>query len=375
MPPAAEPVAERDHAPVSSRQTADRLRTAISHARMMVYHTDRDLRYRWIINPHPGFAPDEVLGRRDDEFLPPEQAAPLIALKQSVLRNGAGRREAITLHTRLGEQTWDFSVDPLRDAGGAITGLSVTAFEVTERKEKEDQLRLANQRLRQVNDDLEQFTYIASHDLRAPLRGVKALAGWISEELEGHEISDGVRRRLDLLVGRIQRMEALLADLLAYARTGQGEGEIEEVELCALVREVVETSDLPSGFTVRCASHPPVFHTHRTPLETVLRNLIANAIKHHDRDTGEIVVDAAPGAGMVVFAVADDGPGIDPKFRERVFRMFTTLKPRDKVEGSGMGLAIVKRIVALRGGHVWLEPRPDARGTMVKFAWPLGAVE
>jgi signal transduction histidine kinase len=113
----------------------------------------------------------------------------------------------------------------------------------------------------------------------------------------------------------------------------------------------------------------PVLWAHAAPLEQVLRNLINNAIKHHPTGQGLVRVGASACPGGYEFTVTDDGAGIPAEFAAKVFQMFQTLKPRDEVEGSGMGLAIVKRIVEWQGGRIWFEPGPDGRGTTFRFTW------
>ncbi|HMN30962.1 MAG TPA: sensor histidine kinase, partial [Caldilineaceae bacterium] len=116
--------------------------------------------------------------------------------------------------------------------------------------------------------------------------------------------------------------------------------------------DIVETLAPPPDFKIQLTSSAPVIRTERVPLETVLRNLIGNALKHHHQTDGNITIALDKRDGWWEFAVSDDGPGIDPQFYERIFELFQTLQPRDKVEGSGMGLAIVRRIVETRGGKV-----------------------
>ena len=125
----------------------------------------------------------------------------------------------------------------------------------------------------------------------------------------------------------------------------------------------------PPTITISIEGQLPTFKTHPTPLEQVFRNLIGNAVKHHPGPQGRIVVSCQEQGDRYVFAVADDGEGIPAQYAERVFEMFQTLKPRDQVEGSGMGLAIVNRIVQWQGGRVWFEPAPAGRGTVFKFQW------
>jgi len=113
----------------------------------------------------------------------------------------------------------------------------------------------------------------------------------------------------------------------------------------------------------------PVLHAHHAPLEQVLRNLINNAVKHHPTGKGSIKVYAQDRADEVLFAVEDDGAGIPQEFAEKIFQMFQTLKPRDEIEGSGMGLAIVKRIIEAQDGRIWFHGGPGGRGTVFKFTW------
>ncbi len=170
------------------------------------------------------------------------------------------------------------------------------------------------------------------------------------------------------------RLEGLLTGLLEYHRVGKDEMAVEEIDTGALVDAITADLELPQGFQVRRAETMPRITGPRTPLETVLRNLIANAAKHHDRDRGLVTVTGAVDGAWVRFRVTDDGPGIDPQYREHVFKLFTTLKPRDTVEGSGMGLAIVKRIVKRFGGAIRLTaPEDGARGTVAAFTWPAQA--
>jgi signal transduction histidine kinase len=126
----------------------------------------------------------------------------------------------------------------------------------------------------------------------------------------------------------------------------------------------------PAGFTIHLAEKLPTFFTERVPLETVFRNLLGNALKHHDRpQTGQVSVSATEQATVVEFTITDDGPGIDPEFHERIFQMFQTLKPRDQIEGSGMGLAIVKKLVENYGGTVQVESSVG-QGATFRFTWP-----
>ncbi|NMH66354.1 PAS domain S-box protein [Shewanella salipaludis] len=233
--------------------------------------------------------------------------------------------------------------------------------DISERKQFTDELTRRNQ-------ELNNFAYVASHDLRSPLRGVDQLATWLEEDLSG-KIDPESAEHLRLMRGRISRMEQLLADLLAYARAGRLEGSPELVDTADLVRDTFELLCLDAAFRLQLEGNFPRLRTARVPLELIFRNLLGNAIKHHDRAGGEIRVRVHPGRNSFEFDVIDDGPGIPPELAGRAFSMFQTLRPRDEVEGSGMGLAIVKKTVETFGGTISLTPN-SPRGAVFSFSWP-----
>ena len=261
-----------------------------------------------------------------------------------------------------------FSYRPSIDESGKVRGIFSMATDITERRKIELELEAKQAELMRSNKDLEQFAYVASHDLKAPLRAIELLVQWIAEGLAGYD-KNNVQENLGLLAKRTQRLNRLLDDLLAYSRAGRKVGAHREVDCHALVLDVAQLANPPPAITIAIAGRLPTFTTHPAPLEQVFRNLIGNAVKHHPGPEGRIVVSCEEQDDRYVFAVADDGDGIPMEYAERVFEMFQTLKPRDRVEGSGIGLAIVSRIVQWQGGRVWFEPAPQGRGTVFKFQW------
>jgi signal transduction histidine kinase len=169
---------------------------------------------------------------------------------------------------------------------------------------------------------------------------------------------------------RIERMEKLLNDLVAYTRAGRVRYREEQVNGVMLVEDVVSLLDAPPGFTISVSEPMPMMVTERVPLETTLRNLVGNAIKHHHHPSrGHVMISARELGEWVEFTVSDNGPGIAPEYQERIFGVFQTLRPRDEVEGSGMGLAIAKRLVEGRGGHIGVHSRLG-EGCTFTFTWP-----
>ena len=229
-------------------------------------------------------------------------------------------------------------------------------------------LALETKKLQASNEELDKFAYVASHDLKSPLRGIDQLATWITEDL-GDSLHSDTKDHLRLMRSRIGRMEQLLDDLLNYSRIGRYVDQIVTVNTRDLVRAVFERNENAKEIAIHIAEDLPILRTHKVALELVLHNLIDNAIKHHDKPHGRIDVAARPTADGFEFTVKDDGPGILLEHHERVFGMFQTLKPRDEVEGSGIGLALVKKTVESVGGAVTLES-DGQHGCTVRFTWP-----
>jgi PAS domain S-box-containing protein len=261
-----------------------------------------------------------------------------------------------------------FSYRPSFDESGKVRGIFSMATDISARRRIELELEAKQAELIRSNKDLEQFAYVASHDLKAPLRAIDLLVQWITEGLAGYD-ANNVQENLGLLSKRTQRLNRLLDDLLAYSRAGRKVGAHRNSDTHALVLDVVQLLNPPQHVSVSIEGKLPAFKTHPAPLEQVLRNLISNAIKHHPGPQGRVVVSCQEQSDQYVFAIEDDGEGIPAQYAERVFEMFQTLKPRDQVEGSGMGLAIVNRIVQWQGGRVWFESPPSGRGAVFKFQW------
>ncbi|WP_131195085.1 CHASE3 domain-containing protein [Lichenihabitans psoromatis] len=259
---------------------------------------------------------------------------------------------------------------PHRAPNGTVLGVVTLLTDITDRKRMERRLAQQARDLLRSNEELEQFAYVASHDLKAPLRGIENLVSWIEEDLEGVLTGD-TQTNMDLLKSRVRRLESLLDDLLAYSRAGRADDQSDAVDTRLVVEELAALVSPPEGFEITADPSLPKLQTPRAPLTQVFQNLIGNAIKHHDRPSvGHVMVAAAPGEGVTEFTITDDGPGIPDRFFDRVFGMFQTLKPRDEVEGSGMGLAIVKKLIERRGGKVWLSGGEAGRGLKVHFTWP-----
>ncbi|GGG52763.1 sensor histidine kinase [Hymenobacter glacieicola] len=217
------------------------------------------------------------------------------------------------------------------------------------------------------NRELDQFAYVASHDLKAPLRGVVTVVKWIEDELS-QELSPQMRQYLEMIKGRLSRLEDLINGLLAYARAGRTEQKLEEVSVSQLVQEITELV-IPPTFRVETPTLLPTFVTDRLSLQQVFTNLMGNAAKYHNRPDGLLRISCRDLGECYEFRVQDDGPGIAPQFHQKVFLMFQTLRDRNSAESTGIGLSIVKRIVEEKTGTIHIDSE-EGKGAAFIFTWP-----
>ena len=225
----------------------------------------------------------------------------------------------------------------------------------------------ATEQLRKSNQELEQFAYVTSHDLKAPLRAIANLSEWIEEDLED-KLDDDTRYNMNLLRSRVHRLENLINGLLAYSRVGRLKSELQEVAVGEMLAEIIDLLDVPDEYDIEIQGEMPVLVTEIAPLQQVFSNLISNAIKHSDRDHGKITISAQKQDKFYEFAVADNGKGIDPQYHDRIFSIFQTLEARDTKESTGIGLAIVKKVVENQGGKITLESELG-KGATFRFTW------
>ncbi len=207
------------------------------------------------------------------------------------------------------------------------------------------------QDLAAANQELNEFAYVVSHDLKAPLRAIGSLAGWIATDYADRLDDDG-REQLGLLTSRVQRMHNLIEGILQYSRAGRVREDKADVDLEVLVRDVIDLLAPPPEIEVRIETPLPTVHGEPTRISQVFQNLLSNAIKYMDKPHGVVRLGCTAADGLWRFSVADNGPGIDAKYHTRIFQLFQTLAPRDDVEGTGVGLSLVKRIVEQHGGRV-----------------------
>lgn len=236
----------------------------------------------------------------------------------------------------------------------------------------EAELKQKSRELEQANRDLEEYAAVISHDLKSPLRAMRYLA----DDLEGHLEAGGdasaiARSILARIRDQSRRMSGMLTALLDYASIGRKEEAVTTVDTLALIKEIIVSIPHPPGIRIELHGEWPVIRTLSAPLDLVLRNLIANAITHHDREIGEVRVVAIDGGGTLEITVADDGPGIAPQHHAAIFLPFRTLGDPARTGGHGMGLSFVKRTVESVNGRIAVMSNPTSeRGAIFRVIWP-----
>ncbi|WP_210490479.1 sensor histidine kinase [Rufibacter aurantiacus] len=225
--------------------------------------------------------------------------------------------------------------------------------------------------LTKMNKELDQFAYVVSHDLKAPLRAINNLAEWIGEDLQTQD--PDIIKNLSILRGRVHRMENLINGILAYSRVGRQSLPSTRFSVQDLLKETLENLAPPASFEIKTLTPLPTLTGERTLFYQVLSNLLSNAFKYHHTQNGRIEIQAKELPGLYQFEIKDDGPGIPKEYQTKVFGIFQTMEARDVKESTGVGLSIVKKIVEEKGGQIWIESE-KGQGTTFVFTWPKAQV-
>ena len=260
---------------------------------------------------------------------------------------------------------------PVTDAVGKVVGTQVIFWDVTEKKQAEEALKQTLDDLERSNRDLEQFAYVASHDLQEPLRMVASYTELLSKRYEDkldHEAQEFVHFIVDGAV----RMKALIDDLLTYSRLGMRSEPFAQTSCESALKEALtnlQVSIDENGTLITHAALPEV-HGDHTQLVQLFQNLVSNAIKFRGDASPKVEITAQARDSEWEFAVRDNGLGIGPKFLEKIFVIFQRLHVREKYPGTGIGLAICKKIIERHGGRIWVDSQPG-HGTTVRFTLPV----
>lgn len=317
-----------------------------------------------------GYTLNEVVGRKSEEFMygPLSDPEAIAEMKRQLSDKHTYSGEIIKYNSQ-GKPIWIHgTVNPIISLDGEVTRYIFIESDISERKDAESRMAEYMENLEITNKELDKFAYIVSHDLKAPLRAIGNLSCWIEEDL-GKDCSPELRQHFDLIKGRVARMESLINGILEYSRVNRRRSPEEVIELKTLIKEITEfITTNNSALEIQIDDDMPLVCADKIKLQQVFSNLISNAIKYNDKDKPWIRISCSEEEAQWKFSVEDNGPGIEPQYHERVFVIFQTLQPRDVVESTGVGLAIVKKIIEEQNGKIWIE---SAKGKGAKFVFTI----
>jgi PAS domain S-box-containing protein len=330
----------------------------------VIMEVDNDKTYTWMNRPGRAFFGEEAIGRPASDYFVGTQdtystVQPLFDGKDGLIYVESWQRRVDGEERLLA--WW---CRQLTDPNGRVTGVLSTARDITDLRRAEEAKDRAGEELKRSNKELEQFAYVASHDLQEPLRMVSSYVQLLAQRYEG-QLDDKAQKYIAYAVDGALRMQQLIEDLLVYSRAGARGGALESVDsgsaLAAAIQNLTKTIE-ESGAVIT-HDELPVVRANAPQLTQVFQNLLSNAIKFHGERPPRVHVSAEDKGREWVFSVKDHGIGIDPQYKDRVFVIFQRLHTRQEYPGTGIGLAVCQRIVERHGGRVWFESEPGMGST------------
>jgi len=408
-------VSDRQQAEESLRKSEDRYRIFVDNATDAFYLSDMNGRFLdvnkaacttlgytreellslTIFDVDADFPPDklsEILGsltyneprlvesvhkKKDGKMFPVEVRIRSFGQKEqplllSLARDIADRKKAeqeLTKHREHLEELVEKRTNELKEKTDKIEeSRKALTYLVEDVNKAGEELRKVNMEYAAANKELKEFAYIVSHDLKAPLRAISQLTHWISEDYSEAFDDDG-KKQMDLILKRVKRMDGLIEGILRYSRIGRIREKEERPDLNLIVKNIIDALSPPDNVKIIIENELPDVLRDSTRMEQVFQNLIGNAIKFMDKSEGIIRVGCADEGAYWKFSISDNGPGIDKRYHDKIFRIFQTLVPRDEHESTGIGLTLVKKIIELYGGSVSVESEAG-RGATFFFTLP-----
>jgi PAS domain S-box-containing protein len=351
------------------RQDADEWKTTFDSITDLVSLHDSNFRFLKVNKAFAdafGMRPEDIAGMTCCKLVHGAEHPPNDCPHQETLRSGKPHR-AEFFEPHLGVYL-EVSASPVFAENGDVAGSVHIAKDITWRKQAEQKQAKLLTDVESISRELKDFAYIVSHDLKAPLRGIKSLVEWISADY-ADKLDENGREQMKMLQNRVERMHNLIEGVLQYSRVTHDEGQRASVNLNELVPQVIDSIAPPENVSIKITNELPTIQFEPTRITQVFQNLLGNAVKYMDKPEGQVTIGCAEEDGCWKFSVSDNGPGIDEKHFERIFQMFQTLRARDEMESTGVGLTIVKKIVEMYGGRIWVDSKLG-KGSTFYFTIP-----
>jgi two-component system, LuxR family, sensor kinase FixL len=336
------------------RESEQKWRSLAENIPDVIFTVGRDGRIQFLNHIMAGIAPENVIGASIYEYVQLDQQKIMRESIERVFQTAQIDCYEINMSNEQGSETiWETRVVPIIH-GNQVVAVNLISMDVTERRKSERRQAELLEQLESINSELKDFANIVSHDLKAPLQGIQTVAQWISEDYAS-KLDEKAKEQLDLLLSRTNCMHNLIDGILNYSRVGQLSEQKERINLNELVSQIIDMVSPPANITILIENELPVIESEKTRITQIFQNLLSNAIKYIDKPQGRIKINGVEEDDCWKFSIADNGPGIKEEHFEKIFQMFKTLSPRDTFESTGIGLALVKKIVEIYGGAIWVE--------------------
>ncbi len=315
---------------------------------------ERDGTIRFMNHAVTELAPEDVIGTCIYGYVKTDHQPIIRCAIECAFQTGRPQQYQVQGIGEHGPETWwETRVVPVMD-GRQVATVNLISTDITERKEAEHKHAELLQQIERANRELKDFAYTVSHDLKTPLRGIKALATWLSDDY-AEILDDRGKEQLALLVKRVDRMYDLIEGILQYSRAGHRDEQLVQIDLNELMPEIIDMVAPPDHVAIAIDGELPVIEFEPTRIRQIFQNLLGNAVKYMDKPKGEIRIRCLDQVDCWQFSVADNGSGIRKEHFERIFQMFQAIGAKGESESTGIGLALVKRIIETYGGTVWVK--------------------
>ncbi|HPM01076.1 MAG TPA: PAS domain S-box protein [Candidatus Cloacimonadota bacterium] len=359
-------ITERKVMETQIKESSARLRTAFESLPFDFWFTNKDLVFLMQSN-HSTELWGNLIGHEIKSSPIPDEVKQQWSKDCSIALNGEKLMKEVSFSKPNNKIFYQMIVPVLSD--NDIKGLLGINIDITENRMREEELRKYSIDLERVNQELKSFAYIVSHDLKAPLRAITTMVDWLITDYD-EKLDDEGKNILSLLNNRTKRMHDLIDGILKYSRVGRQNVIQEEIEIGELINHVCQMLIIPDHIKLQIEDQMPIIWAGRVHMEQIFQNLISNAIKFMDKESGLIKIACKTSENSHLFSVEDNGPGIEERHFNKIFEIFQTLKPRDEFESTGVGLSIVKKIIENLGGEIWLESNVG-QGTIFYFSIPI----